>query len=514
MTDEQHVQQDFALVRKAGDQTAAFIKKHLKPTDPLRGPLIAVVVLLALSSFVSLVYFILRSRLFDVLFIIVLVVLLGLALALIWVAAYPGQPSGQKRKDAQRIVLVVIALGLLAAWTTDLGSNGLMGQLRFSFHYLRLCLGAARLDDFVDGLTHDELPDQVESLDAFEINQVGAVATVPGIEPGGTLSKQSSLLRALAMNRTLTITGIRRVAKPWQTGTILVAAKTIELDGAEIEIGRHTLVLVANDIVVHSTATIRAFARRTAGAPAPTYPNGSGFEGLDAGDVHLLVFGSVSGTLTVELAGEDGGPGAPGQYGKDAATDQIHKPQESDGVGTIRPISLQELQVRRDSYKNPSRQVREQQDNVISICGNRCLITECTHTASAGEKGTNAITLPADQANGKPGGKGGAAGRLFIYARRGHWTNVRGGIVFDPSIHARGGRGGLAGHPGRGSPGGKRLPTGPLDPFGICTRGSDGPAGDDGLPASEGQDGADGQASPETASREILITTLLGGSVQ
>jgi hypothetical protein len=505
-------QHDFDAIRKAGERTAAFIKNNLKPGDPLRGPLIAVVVVLVVASFVSLVYAILRNRLFDVLFIIVLVALLGLALALIWVAAYPGQAPGQRR-GAQRVLLAAIAVILVTSWSIDTGSMGIARQARFAFHYFRLDLGAARFEDFIDGTTSND--SDVESLDTFEINQRDNEPIIPGIGSGGSVTNQRDLLKALTMYGTLKITGKARVTRPWQTGTILLGAHTLELDGAEIEIGRYNLVIVANNITVHSGATIRAFAPRPGGEPAPTHPNGTGIEGLNAGDVHLAVLGSVSGKINVDLRGEDGGPGSPGQNGRDVPPDQVPKTLESDGVGIIRPISQKELEAIRDTYKDPSPQVRQQQNEVISECGSHCLINECTHTASAGTKGidADATDLLVERGNGKSGGKGGDGGHLYVYTRPGHSGNVRDGIVLEGTAHSKGGHGGLPGRPGRGGPGGKRLPTGPQDPFRICAKGSDGPSGADGRASSTGQEGTDGQTSVGPIPHEIDLTTFFGGQL-
>lgn len=167
--------------------------------------------------------------------------------------------------------------------------------------------------------------------------------------------------------------------RSWQRGVIVLAADTVQLDDADITIGRYDLVIIANALTIHSPARIRSFERRNDGDSAPTKSNGEGADGLDAGNVYLVVLGNLNGEIDIDLRGEDGGPGAPGEDGKDVPIDPDAKPLPNDAVGKFITVTAAELKKRREGFKDSTPDIRAKQDEIIAACGElkTCVIPEC-----------------------------------------------------------------------------------------------------------------------------------------
>jgi hypothetical protein len=501
----------FSAVADAAKDTLAVIKGALPKNDPLRLALTVVVLILLVAAFVKMVDLLLGRVLLDVLFIVSCAALLGLLIALLFAALYPTtNPTRQRR--AQGTLAVIIVVALLISWTVGFRSADMVQMARFDFEYIRLLLNGQTFDSFATNASSGGLKDDVDSLDRFITNKKHDQPPVPGIGLDGTLINQRELLEALVTRQHLNVSGRQSVARAWQRGTIVLAAKTIDLDNADLTIGSYNLVIIANELTVKSLAQIRAFDRRPENSAAPTNPTGDGVDGLQAGDVYLVVLGKITGTIGIDLRGEDGGPGAPGQDGEDVPTDQQPATLLSDGVGAIQAVSVDELKARRESFKGSTPAIRAEQDEFIRACGNqtRCIIGECTHIASAGAAGHDATSVPAEEARGKQGGTGGPGGHLYLYVRADHPDALTDGIQFNAEERASGGTGGRGGRSGRGGRGGQRQATGPADPYALCSKGSDGPSGRDGVPGGEGGKGGAGRKPLGPERQNIQLESLFG----
>jgi hypothetical protein len=500
----------WSLIKSAGLDALSIIKRNLNESDPLRRALLAVVVFILVSSFVALAFFFLSRLLLDAVFIITTTAILALLIALIFEAAYPGADSARKR-SARRVLSAIIGLALVFAWTVQVRLVDLVHGGRFYFEYARLVLGSETLQSFATNATQNTLDDQVDSLERFVTTQHNDRPPVPGMNADGTLS-QGAVLRALTTRRHLKVAGALSVQRPWQKGTIVLAADTVEFDQADLNIGRYDLVVIANGVTVKSWAHIRAFDRRPEGSAAPTGMSGEGVEGLDAGDAYLIVLNHVEDKIDIDLRGEDGGPGAGGQDGRDVPNETKPKALPSDGVGEFREVTVDDLKARREKYNESTREIRAKQDDIIKACGSQknCIIPECTRDASSGPRGKDAEDIPAEKAHGRRGGAGGAGGHLYVYIPAERREAVMRSIHFDAQHPASGGHGGSPGRAGRGGRGGSRQAQGLLDPWAICSQGKDGPPGADGKSSTPGEEGPQGRKPVGPDSRDLEFESLFG----
>ncbi|MBR1209961.1 hypothetical protein [Bradyrhizobium sp. JYMT SZCCT0180] len=298
----------------------------------------------------------------------------------------------------------------------------------------------------------------------------------------------------------------------------LVARKVRFADGARIEIGRSSLLIVTEVLEIGDKAEHRASVVAFGGTP----PTGtSGRKGLNGGNLTIIVTDKVAnGTLAVDLRGSDGENGSSGKPGKSgesfepktkpaAAKGFLVKfqtaPERAGGRDAISKIRSDHATTNRCSDGTECWKTLDSVEKYLAFCDKDASLCP-TWTSSVcflpAEPGAN---VPGEEKyNGKAGepagngGDGGDGGALLVVAER---TTDELRIVLDPAVGSESAdrrtrpgaaSGGAAGTAGSGGPGAKAIEGGDNDSSKICGMGqpgTQGASGPSGPPGSHGRAG-------------------------
>jgi hypothetical protein len=261
----------------------------------------------------------------------------------------------------------------------------------------------------------------------IETGQIEAFSSLPRelrTEPSRT--DIPARIQELATLPELIIRGTLQMTSPGEKRVL--SASTLRFDGGTLLTNGGDLVIEVNNLVADN-GSIRAFDN-----PEVAQPNASG---RSAGRVTLIVHGTISGGLSVDLRGGRGGDGASGV----------------------------------DGGKGP-----KGQRGANAASG----LFDCQRGAGSGGRGGQGQA----GSDGKPGFAGGKGGLLIVRAAD---VEAAKRVIGTPLV--AGGKGGNGGVPGRGGEGGDGGDGG--SPVGLCSGG--GPTGPQGERGSSGQPGRPGQ---------------------
>jgi hypothetical protein len=143
---------------------------------------------------------------------------------------------------------------------------------------------------------------------------IGSVGEILPTKTNTTIDVQAALLQLVSSRETVEVTKTPVMIEPTRPGEIWISAKRVVLHSdAYLKIGTRNLVIAAYELVIEPGARVEAFPRNA----RLGHSAGSIADGAAAGDVSIVVLGSVtgSGSLMVDLAGEDGRQGQQGAPG-------------------------------------------------------------------------------------------------------------------------------------------------------------------------------------------------------
>jgi hypothetical protein len=341
------------------------------------------------------------------------------------------------------------------------------------------------------------------------------------------------LLETLSNRKELEIVGtVTVVDMAASHDTFLLAARKVRFaNGASIEIGRSSLLIIAEVLEIGDSAEHRASVVAYARANESSAKGTAGRKGLDAGNLTIILSGRVTnGILAADLRGEDGENGSDGKPGESG---EAFKPKST-------PASAKGFLIRFQTAQDRAR-AREAIHNIRSNSGenSRCSMgTECMKTLHRIEtylalcdkdanvcpdwdssvcflRAESGPDVPNEERyRGKQGGSagnggdGGAGGTLRVM--------VEGGaddphIVLNPAVGRESAdrrtkqgasSGGTAGTAGPGGVGARAIEGGANDPDKICG------AGQPGTEAAPGPSGPMGSPGRAGRAHERLIRAI------
>ncbi len=304
--------------------------------------------------------------------------------------------------------------------------------------------------------------------------------------------------------------------------TAVVASRRVVFKHAgSIEIGSSNLIILTHDLVVEarnasdaSLPHIFAFKPKDAPSNAGLKERETGRTGEAAGNVTIVVLGSIQGPgkLSVDLRGQKGGKGADGLQpppNEAVGASAVNKAKELNW--SFRKPTEAELIILQDNFAKELAAAKGNPDKTKKIQAYLTDFNQCVRSAAPckfmlcddqgwdpdghdGPQGEKAGT-------GGKGGLSGASGKLSVYyldagsgqliseiGSRLVWSD--GNSIQNKQPRRERSEGGPPGEPGVGGPGGQGLPG---DAVGACRAGKNGERGPSGEKVAGGEQGDEGE---------------------
>jgi uncharacterized membrane protein YgcG len=419
----------------------------------------------------------------------------------------------QAQRNARTSLILLVGISVVMMLAVYFSVVPIWETLQFQFAYQRLKWGAIDLPTFFTEASLSQVAGEAVTQSTItDLDETELPFTMDG-----RITDTEDLLRRIAGRHDAVISGSVKITTVGVRHVALVAAERITLSrDSSLEIGSASLVLLAGDIVIEPGASIRAYAPDDIPSNAGLDFSAKGKGGAPSGDLRIVILNSISGTgsASLDLRGQRGGPGAPGAVPaqKQRRDDAIPLPGRPRwGFRPLAPDKLNKIQEefgRERPFLSLSPELSalaNESVRTLQFCRekpNSCVAIDCFEDPGIWDREAQG----ADGETGYPGGKGGpggdsgGAGSVAIFYSssaqfspdqiESKFKGPNGTSIRSPSQRRSGGRPGEGGKGGPGGIGGRGLAG---DPFGACPSGKAGAEGLDGAQGDLGDPGAETQ---------------------
>jgi hypothetical protein len=433
----------------------------------------------------------------------------------------------QAQRNARASLLLLAGVGAGAVIAVNLFVVPIWENVHFQFAFQRLKWNAIDLPAFFadvdlaqasgEAVTQSNIADQDESELPFTSD--------------GRISDTQTLLRLIARRRAAVISGKIKLNPVPDRHIALIAAEQVTFArGSSLELGSTTLVVAAASVVVEPDASIVAFEPGDVPSNAGLAFSSKGVQGGKSGDLRIVLLNSISGTgkVSVDLRGQQGGQGAPGEVYRPRPPSGDAPALEGRPRWEFRPLGPDEIKHIEDEFTRerpfligsprtlPTAILSAQTLQTCHAKSGSCVAVVCAEDLGswandsrgrAGETGDKG-------GNGGAGGHSGTPGSFTLFYLAGtalksddialKFAWVDGSEIALAPKPQKGGQPGEGGKGGSGGAGGRGLAA---DPLGACPSGVSGEPGHDGPPGKTGDPGEETQG---VAARFIRLTPLFG----